>query len=249
MKDYTVIDLEMTGLDPKTETILEVGAIRVREHTVADTLQFFVQPGRKIPEKITKLTGITQQMADGGITRQEALQRVVSFVGEDVLVGHNLIFDYSFLKQLAVNERVPFEKKAVDTLKLARKLLTEPEKKSLDSLCAYYHLGNENRHRALDDCEATMELFELLQREYATVHEADFVPKPLQYRPKRQTPATPAQLRRFRELVEYHRLEKEDLCRLLKRNMDDWEECSLTRSECSRLTDRILTHYGRIHRV
>lgn len=59
MKDYTVIDLEMTGLDPKTETILEVGAIRVREHAVADTLQFFVQPGRKIPEKIRKLTGIT----------------------------------------------------------------------------------------------------------------------------------------------------------------------------------------------
>lgn len=93
-----------------------------------------------------------------------------------------------------------------------------------------------------------MELFELLQREYVTEHEADFVPKPLQYRPKRQTPATPAQLRQLEELVEYHRLEKEDLCRLLKRDIDGWEESSLTRSECSRLTDRIFAHYGRIHR-
>ncbi len=234
MENYVVIDLEMTGLNPKTDAILEVGAVRVRDKKVADTLEFLVNPSVILPAKVEEITGITQAMADSGISPQEALKQVLDFVDDDILVGHNVIYDYSFLKQLAVNERITFEKKAVDTLKLARKFLAVPEQKSLDSICDYYRIERKNCHRALDDALATMRLYELLEAEYGLGNEKDFAAKPLIYKPKRQTPATPSQKKHLKDLLIYHKIDV----------IISFE--SLTRSEASRTIDKILTKYGRI---
>lgn len=179
MQDYIVIDLEMTGLDPKRDAILEVGAARVRADKVTETLEFFVNPMRSLSQKVTELTGITQEMVESGVNPKEAIRRVAEFAGEDVWVGHNVIYDYSFLKQLAVNERIPFEKKAVDTLKLARRLLKEPEKKTLDALCGYYAIERAHAHRALDDACATNALYQRLRDEFAEEKPEEFAPKPL----------------------------------------------------------------------
>lgn len=127
-QDYTVIDLEMTGLHPKNDAILEVGAAKIRNGEVTDTMDIFVNPGRKITQEITELTGITDEMVKEGLSPAAAFHKTAEFIGDDILVGHNIIFDYSFLKQQAVNEKVPFEKKAVDTLKAARKCMLRPEK-------------------------------------------------------------------------------------------------------------------------
>ena len=112
-QDYTVIDLEMTGLHPKNDAILEVGAAKIRNGEVTDTMDILVNPGRKITQEITELTGITDEMVKEGLSPAAAFHKTAEFIGDDILVGHNIIFDYSFLKQQAVNEKVPFEKKAV----------------------------------------------------------------------------------------------------------------------------------------
>lgn len=236
MENYVVIDLEMTGLQAKTDAIIEIGAIRIRQRQVADEFQCFVNPSRQLTEQVIELTGITQQMADSGISQEEAFSRITAFIGDDILVGHNIIFDYSFLKQQAVNQRVAFEKQAVDTLKLSRKFLTAPEKKSLDSLCNYYGFGRANAHRALDDTKATMELYQMLEQHYLQENPQDFEPKTLIYRPKRQTPATAVQKKHLKELMDYHRIESEH----------SFE--TITRSDASRTIDRILATYGKIQK-
>lgn len=236
MENYVVIDLEMTGLHPKNDAVLEVGAVKIRGKEAVDTLGFFVNAGRVLDEKVTELTGITQQMADSGISPAEAIRRVTEFTEGEILVGHNVIFDYSFLKQLAVNERIPFERQAVDTLKLARKFLTLPEKKNLDSLCEYYGIEREKKHRALEDALATWKLYERIEREFGRTDEKAFVPKPLQYKPKRQTPATPAQKKLLKELADYHKIDM------------DFDLEALTRSEASRMADKIMAKHGRMPR-
>lgn len=236
VQDYIVLDLEMTGLRAKTDAILEVGAARVRGGEVVDTISFFVDSGKKIMPEVTALTGITPEMAAGGVTPEEALERVVDFVGEDVWVGHNVIFDYSFLKQLAVNAKISFEKQALDTLKLARKLMDEPEHKDLESLCNYLGIERRHKHRALDDALATHELYQWLLGKYGKSHEEYFAPKPLIYKAKRQTPATKMQKIHLKEFADYHKIDI------------DVSIENLTRSEASRLMDRLILQYGRINR-
>ena len=224
--DYTVLDLEMTGLAPKRDKVIEIGAVKVRDGKIADTYETLVQPGMPIPESVTELTGITDEMAESGMEETKAMQQLLSFIGEDVLVGHNLIFDYSFLKQWAVNQKIPLELCACDTLRIARALLPGEQSKKLESLCVYFQIPRAREHRALDDAVETWQLFENLRQIKGASAEL-FVPKPLVYKAKRQTPATVHQKERLKELLEQYGLE-DTIC---------WE--NLTRSEASRLQDKI----------
>ncbi len=112
MQDYVVIDLEMTGLNAKTDHILEVGAVRVRNHQAVDKFGAILCQNVKIPEKVTELTGITEAMVQGGMEKEEAMRQFFEFIGEDIIVGQNVIFDYGFLKQWAVNHNMPLERNA-----------------------------------------------------------------------------------------------------------------------------------------
>ena len=141
--DYTVIDLEMTGLSVKEDRITEIGAVRVQNGQIADTYGMLVNPHRPIPQRITEITGITDAMVENAMEPDEAIGGLIDFIGEDVIVGQNVIFDYSFLKQWAVNRKRPLELKALDTLKLARKLLPQEQPKNLEALCSYYQIRRE----------------------------------------------------------------------------------------------------------
>ena len=99
LTDYVVIDLEMTGLNAKTDRILEAGAARVRGNVVTATFSEIINPKRKLPEKVVSLTGITNEMAAQGKETDATLAAFFDFIGEDILVGQNVIFDYSFLTQ------------------------------------------------------------------------------------------------------------------------------------------------------
>ena len=231
--DYTVIDLEMTGLQPKTDKIIEVGAVKVRKGQVVGTLEFMVDPGCPIPEKIQELTGITDEMVCGGKTEDEAVEELLEFIGDDILVGQNVIFDYSFLKQWAINHKRPLEMKAWDTLRLAQKLLPKDQPKKLEALCTYFHIERTRAHRALDDALETKLVFEKLVDLAKQEDEELLEPKILQYKAKRQTPATAHQLQRLKEFVELHQIKDEII----------YER--LTRSEASRLMDKYLAIYGR----
>ena len=103
---YVVVDLETTGLYPSQDRILEIGAVKVLDGEVADTFCMFADPQMKIPEKIRELTGITQEMVAGQPTPAEAVRAFLDFCGELDLMGHNLIFDYSFLKHQAADQKI-----------------------------------------------------------------------------------------------------------------------------------------------
>lgn len=232
-EDYTVIDLEMTGLHPKNDKIIEIGAVKVRAGKVTETLELLVDPGCPIPERIRELTGITDEMVKNGEKEDEAVEKLLEFIGEDILVGQNVIFDYSFVKQWAINHRHPLEMKAWDTLRLAQNLLPKEQPKKLEALCEYFHIERTRAHRALDDALETKLVFEKLVELAGEKEEELLKPKALQYKAKRQTPATAHQLERLKEFVEFHNI-KEDI---------PYEK--LTRSEASRLMDKYLAIYGR----
>ena len=232
--ELIAVDLEMTGLQVKTDRILEIGAVRLSQGQILDTFQTFVNPHRKIDDRITELTGITSEMVGDAPEAEEALQKFLEFAGDAPLLGHNVIFDYGFLKQCAVNQEISWEREAIDTLKIARKVLKEPGKKSLEVLCNYFQIHRDHAHRAVDDARATAELFLLLEKVYLETEPGLFVPKPLNYKVKKQGPLTPAQKRDLNHLMIYHKIES------------DIEIDSLTKSEASRMIDKIYAKYGRI---
>lgn len=233
LENYVVIDLEMTGLNPKTDKILELAAIRMRKGKEAAVFSQLVNPQISISEKITELTGITNEEAAMGAPLDETVNAFLEFLGEDVLVGQNVIFDYSFLKQWAVNHKIQLEKQAVDTLKLARIFLPVEQKKDLESLCAYFEISRVHAHRALDDARETAQIFEKMKALYGEQREV-FEPKQLQYKAKKQSPATQRQKEYLQRLALYHGITLEEFSPVM------------TKSEASRLTDKLLAQYGKM---
>lgn len=234
IKDYVAIDLEMTGLSARRDSILEIGAVRVKDKKVEDTYQALIHPHLELSEEVTKLTGITSEMAQQGREMDEVFPEIMEFCEGAVLLGHNVIFDYGFLKQAALNRNMKFEHQGVDTLKLARKLLPPEEKKTLQLLCDQYQIRRERKHRALDDALAARELYEIFEAEYEARRPEIFVPCPLVYKAKKQSPATKRQIKHLRELAEYHKIALQV----------SWD--TLTKNEASRKIDRIIAQYGKL---
>jgi len=234
LRDYVVIDLEMTGLNAKTDRILELAAIRVRGGREETEFSKIVNPGVVLSEKVIELTGISQQQADDGAPLEETLLEFLEFLGDDILIGQNVIFDYSFLKQWAVNHKMVLEKQAVDTLKLARQFLPAEQKKDLESLCEYFQIVRVNAHRAMDDARETKQIFEKMQELYGANHEEAFAPKQLFYKAKKQSPATERQKEYIKRLARYHGIELEKFSE------------NMTKSEASRMTDLLISQYGKI---
>lgn len=235
---YVCIDLETTGLDPKRDKIIEIGAVRVEKGQITGEWETFVDPGRKLEERIVELTGIRDEQLAGAGKMPEVLPALYAFLGELPLLGHSVLFDFSFLKKAAVNERQTFERQGIDTLKIARKYLKELESRSLGALCVHYGISH-NAHRALEDARATVVLYRKLGEEFYEKEEREagekslFRPKPLVYQAKRDTPITLPQKEQLYKLLDRHKL------------IVDYEIESLTRSEASRKIDRILAEYGR----
>lgn len=234
MDAYVVVDLEMTGLNPKTDRILEIGAVKLEEGKIGGTFHRMVNPRMTLTEEIISLTGITNEMVQQGCDCGQAAEEFLIFAEGLPLAGHNLMYDYRFLKQAAANQGLELEKEGIDTLKLARKLLPMAEKKSLDYLCDFLHIARATKHRALEDARATAELLLYLYKEFADKEPEEFRAEPLHYKVKKQQPASKRQKRHLKELAEYHKIE-------LDRELD-----SLTRSEASRLANKIIVAYGRI---
>ncbi|MCM1040141.1 MAG: 3'-5' exonuclease [Roseburia sp.] len=230
--DYVCLDLETTGLDPKRDKIIEIGAVRVRAGEITARMETLVNPGRMLEERIVELTGISDKDLEGAPDVAEVLPELLAFIGDDILLGHSVLFDYSFVKKAAVNQRLSFEKEGIDTLKIARKFLADLESRSLGSLCDHFGIGH-SAHRALADAEATTALYKKLTELFYEGNEADFAPGTLQYRARRETPITIPQKEQLYKFIDRHKIDIG--CNINK----------LTRSEASRLMTRLLAEYGR----
>lgn len=232
LHSYVSLDLETTGLNPKLDKIIEIGAVKILNGVRTDTFSTFVNPGRRLEERITELTGITDEMLADAPTIEQVLPEFLEFLGELPILGHSVLFDFSFLKKAAVNQKLFFEKEAVDTLRIARKHLAALEHRSLDFLCEYYEIPHQ-AHRALADAEATSVLYGKLSEQFFTEEDKVFCPERLHYAAKRDTPATKPQKERLYRLIEQHKIKV------------DFDVEKLTRSEASRFTDKLLARYGR----
>ena len=114
IKNYTVIDLEMTGLSAKNDKIIEIGAARVRGGEIVDMISTLVNPKQHIPQRVQELTGITDSDVENAADMDAAVDNLLDFIGDDIILGQNVTFDYSFLKKAAVNEGMEFEKQGID---------------------------------------------------------------------------------------------------------------------------------------
>jgi DNA polymerase-3 subunit epsilon len=161
---FCVLDLETTGGSPATCEITEIGAVKYRSGELIGTFQTLVDPGLPIPPSITILTGITQAMVIDAPEIAVALPSFLEFIGDAVVVGHNVRFDLSFLNAAAM--RLGYgrlDNKSTDTAKLARRLV-RPEVRNLrlQTLAAHFRSPATPNHRALEDARATAHVFHAL---------------------------------------------------------------------------------------
>ncbi len=229
LMDFISLDLETTGLNPKKDKIIEIAAVRVRNGQITDTFQKKIDPGRTIEQRITDLTGIENQDVANCDCIENVLQEFIEFLGNDVLVGHRILFDYSFLKKEAVNKGIAFEKEGIDTLKIARKNLPDLESRRLEDLCRFYEIPH-HAHRALEDAKAVVALYIIFSDCF--FREEDFNPTPLEYRIKKEGPITKAQKERLYRIVEHYKI------------VPEYQIDRMTKNEASRYTDQILSMHG-----
>lgn len=231
MKGIVAIDVETTGISPEKERIIEIGAFRPETGEVFRTL---ISPGRPLPERITELTGITDEMLLGAPEEAEAVKAWLEFMeGDTVLLGHNIGFDHSFLVQAI--RRCGFSEPqflGIDTLKLSRVLCPELPNKKLETMVGHFGLTNERAHRAFEDAKVTVELYQCLK---AMNKEPElFEPVPLFFKAKKTEPMTQKQRSFLNAILKYHQLE------------DKYSMENLSKSEASRLIDKLLLAYGRV---
>lgn len=228
LKTYVAFDLETTGLNERTDHIIEIGALKVIDGKVTERFSQFLKPPQPIAPMITNLTGITNEMVENARPTEETVAAFLKFCEDYVLVGHNVMFDYKFMKTCANTYGYAFEKEGIDTLKIARKVHADLESKSLGALCDHYHIENAAAHRAYHDALATAKLYHCLGHYFEEKEPKLFLPQPFFYRPKKEQKITWKQIEYLRKLSEWHHATLPD----------DLEE--LSRSAASKLIAQIL---------
>lgn len=159
---YVVIDFETTGLDPKRDYITEIAAVIVEESQIIDSFDQLVKPREPIPDKVEQLTGITNEMVSSAPSINITLPKFMTFIGKDLLVGHNIDFDSKFLSAACQRFKIPYHNKVSDTLELSRRAMPYLDNHKLGTVCKALHIRNDNAHRAMSDVMATQQVFEIL---------------------------------------------------------------------------------------
>ncbi len=156
---YIVFDIETTGFSPINDGITEIGAVKVINGSIEGRYSTFVNPEKSIPEKVVELTGITNDMVKNERTISDVLPEFLEFCGDAALVAHNASFDVSFIKEKARRNNIEINPIVVDTLALAKLLLPELKRHKLNQVAKYLKVDLDNHHRAVDDANATAEIF------------------------------------------------------------------------------------------
>ncbi|HAB94160.1 MAG TPA: PolC-type DNA polymerase III, partial [Lachnospiraceae bacterium] len=156
---FVVFDLETTGFSPEKNKIIEFGAVKVENGKITGRFSEFVNPEIPIPYRITQLTGINDDMVMGADTIGKVLPRFLEFSKDCVLVGHNVGFDISFVRENCRRQGLPCPFTTVDTLGMSRALLPGHAKYTLDAVAKVLGVPLQNHHRAVDDAECTAGIF------------------------------------------------------------------------------------------
>nr|WP_289767802.1 PolC-type DNA polymerase III [uncultured Acetatifactor sp.] len=157
--DFVVFDIETTGFSPVNNRIIEIGAVKVRGGQVTERFSTFVNPQVPIPFEIEKLTSIRDDMVMDAPLIEEVLPQFLEFCQGCILVAHNAGFDMSFMQENARRQNLPMEHAYIDTVGIARVLLPNQAKHTLDAVAKTLNISLENHHRAVDDAECTAWIF------------------------------------------------------------------------------------------
>lgn len=224
ISDYIAIDLETTGIRLSKDKIIEVGLLKVKDSHIIDTFSCVINPDMQVDDKILELTKISKNELENAKRIHEVINHIVDFCEEYVLLGHNTIFDYSFVKKEANRAGLEFEKRGVDTYKLCKKVLPENVRKNLTDACDYFGIERKNSHRAFSDAYYTHVLFQEIIKNFKTLEIS--------------SEAMKVKIKKF---VPIRKRTKEDLQKLLnchrigcKVNID-----LLSESEAKRMMDKI----------
>lgn len=231
---YTAVDVETTGLNPESDMIIEIGAVRYVDGEAFERFEEFINPGTKIPQKIIELTGITDDMVADARKENDVIRDFIKFLGDDIILGHNIMFDFSFLKTAASRQGLKFEKKGIDTLSLCAFFHKGIPSRSLYSMRTLYGICSKNSHRAFSDASASAQLYELLKEKHYKQYPEIFKESNLFYKVKKHEVITEKQKKYLSALLAGHKINyAEDISLLSK-------------SDASRMIDKILSEHGRL---
>lgn len=156
---FICFDIETTGLSAVRDKITEIGAVKVENGIITDTFSTFANPEMPIPQKITQLTGITDDMVKDAPSQSEAVGAFLEFAGDNVLVAHNAPFDTSFIAKACEDMGREYNYTSIDTVAISRAILTDIKNCKLDTVAKFLRLGDFNHHRATDDAEMLARIF------------------------------------------------------------------------------------------
>lgn len=179
---FIVFDLETTGLNPASEEITEIAAVRVVEGEIRDSFQTYVNPHKPIPAEITELTGISDETVADAPDLDKAVPEFLAWAGEGQypLVAHNAGFDMGFLRTACQRLGIEREFTSIDTLEMSRLMLPHMHKFKLNILAKELQVGPFEHHRASEDAAVLgriyVKLLKRLREEMHAVTTADINP-------------------------------------------------------------------------
>lgn len=164
---FVIVDLETTGLSPLNSEIIEIGAIKVVNNEVVDTMDVFVRPSRPLSLFTTRLTGITNEMVDEGLSIKQALKVFEEFSDGMRLMAHNAKFDIGFLDTyMRKNLGKAAPTNTLDTLAMSRAIVKDVPNHKLGTLATHFNIDYSGAHRSLRDCEITLEVYNNIRKIY-----------------------------------------------------------------------------------
>ena len=150
-----VLDFETTGLNPRRDRVIEIGAVRIQNGQVVEEFSQMVNPGTSIPAKIVELTGINDSMVRDAPTADTAIPQLLEFIGGAAIAAHNATFDASFLREECKRLGLTFQRPVIDTLEFSRRMYPSLKSHRLGAVCKSLGISLKNAHRAVHDARAT----------------------------------------------------------------------------------------------
>ena len=226
ISDYIAIDLETTGIRLSKDKIIEVGLLKVKDSHIIDTFSCVINPDMQVDNKILELTKISENELENAKRIHEVINHIEDFCEDYVLLGHNTIFDYSFVKKEANRAGLEFEKRGIDTYKLCKRVLPENVRKNLTDACNYFGIERKNSHRAFSDAYYTHVLFQEIIKNFKTL---EISSEAMKVKIKKFVPIRKRTKEDLQKLLKCHRI----VCKV---NID-----LLSESEAKRMIDKILS--------
>ena len=172
--NYVIFGLETTGFSPETDAVVELSALKVRDGEIVDEFSTLINPEMHIPYTVSSINGITDDLVKEAPTMETVIKQFIGFIGDDVLLGHNIKrFDLKFIQCDAlrfVGKTITND--YVDTLIVAQRYLPDISSLSLEALSDHYEISYLGAHRALTDCNINKQVYDCLGNEIANPSEA-----------------------------------------------------------------------------